>query len=620
MKKKILLLACLILLAFPLLTKNVFAADKEFSTSYNVNYDVGVDGSTQVTEKISIKNLTDQYYPSNFSLTVGSTTLSEISASDSSGNMEVKVDKVDTRTSMAIKFNGQVVGLDKSQDFTLKYKSSDFAQSIGKTWEVNLPKIPDSSNIKDYNLTLSVPTSFGDPTSISPQPKSQSQRYDKYVFTFNKAQLEKNGVSINFGTNQFFSFNIKYTLDNTSLFPAVTSVTLPPDTQYQDIAINNISPEPENVTVDEDGNYLAWYRLNKRSNLNIAVSGLAKLYINPKDNKIPQLTSQQKDALLKSDKYWEKENPQISSSLAVIFKNGRPPADRDKARLIYDYIVSTLKYNTSRLNNNNIERLGAVTAINNPDSAVCMEFTDLFVALARAEGIPARELDGYAYSQNKNLRPLSLSRDLLHAWPEYYDENKGWVMIDPTWENTSGGVDYFNKFDLNHLVLAKKGVSSTTPYISDDVQVAISSEEFLPSPELSIDIDMPDIIWAGLPYTISIKAKNNGSSLYPSKKLSINTQKIGILGSSDIDLGVIPPHGSINNLFQSRTVFNFDTYQDQVVVTVDGQKYTKNVTIKPIFYFAPFPYILIGVGVFLGGLYFGILSLHLFKKPHKNPV
>ena len=59
-----------------------------------------------------------------------------------------------------------------------------------------------------------------------------------------------------------------------------------------------------------------------------------------------------------------------------------------------------------------------------------MEFTDLFVAIARAAGIPARESVGYAYTTNSRLRPLSLVTDVLHAWPEYYDADKKiWVHL-----------------------------------------------------------------------------------------------------------------------------------------------------------------------------------------------
>jgi hypothetical protein len=109
--------------------------------------------------------------------------------------------------------------------------------------------------------------------------------------------------------------------------------------------------------------------------------------------------------------------------------------------------------------------MGAVAALQNPDQAICMEFTDLFIAIARAAGIPAREIDGYAYTENPQLQPLGLVADVLHAWPEYYDKDKGiWIPIDPTWASTSGGIDYFDKLDLRHFAFVVHGESSTTPY------------------------------------------------------------------------------------------------------------------------------------------------------------
>jgi len=95
----------------------------------------------------------------------------------------------------------------------------------------------------------------------------------------------------------------------------------------------------------------------------------------------------------------------------------------------------------------------------------CMEFTDTFIALARSMGIPAREINGYAYSKDPEKNPINISineGDRLHAWPEFYDPNFGWVQIDPTWGNTSG-IDYFSKLDLNHIVLVTKGIDSKYP-------------------------------------------------------------------------------------------------------------------------------------------------------------
>ena len=35
--------------------------------------------------------------------------------------------------------------------------------------------------------------------------------------------------------------------------------------------------------------------------------------------------------------------------------------------------------------------------------------------------------------------------------------------VDPTWGDTTGGVDYYNFFDLNHIVFAYNGKSSEQP-------------------------------------------------------------------------------------------------------------------------------------------------------------
>jgi len=96
-----------------------------------------------------------------------------------------------------------------------------------------------------------------------------------------------------------------------------------------------------------------------------------------------------------------------------------------------------------------------------------MEFTDMFIAIARAAGIPTREVQGYAYTQNERLRPLSLtleSGDILHAWPEYWDNERGWIQVDPTWGSTSGGLDFFNKLDFNHITFVQRGLSPISPY------------------------------------------------------------------------------------------------------------------------------------------------------------
>lgn len=56
---------------------------------------------------------------------------------------------------------------------------------------------------------------------------------------------------------------------------------------------------------------------------------------------------------------------------------------------------------------------------------VCVEFSNLMVAMLRSKGIPARYVSGYAYSTK--------DRKLIgHAWLEVLADS-GWVGFDPTW-------------------------------------------------------------------------------------------------------------------------------------------------------------------------------------------
>jgi transglutaminase-like putative cysteine protease len=617
MFKRILLTLCFLLTV--IFAPN--AAASEFATSYDVLYDVGEDGVTTVTEKVTLKNLTSEYYADQFKLTIGASAISDIRASDAGGALEVKEEKKENITSLRIKFNQQIAGLGKTLPWTISFKSKDFAEKIGKVWEVRVPKISSGTNLETYNLTLAVPRSFGPPSIISPTPKNQTTSESKIFFTFDKEALASTGLSATFGTHQLFDFDLTYHLQNNNLTPANINIALPPDTSYQDVIYQRIEPVPVNVTLDKDGNYLAWYRLNRGEKKDVKVIGSAKLYSNSKV-KDPFLDQSLRKKYTESNKYWEKENPEITAKLAEIL-DGTPADSTEKARVIFQFVVENLKYDSGRLKKN-IERLGAVTALNNPASAVCMEFTDLFIALARAAGIPARELNGFAYTTNTTLRPLSMNKDILHAWPEYWDDRRGWVMVDPTWGNTTGGVDYFSKLDLNHFVFVIKGFSSSEPLAagsykyqnqdSKDVRINLSDTDFLGKPQLDVRIEAPETLLAGFPGSITIKVLNTGNALYPSMPLAVNTGRIVVFDPKLKDLGPIPPFGFAEFKFNIRTKSLLDLFDDQIQAAVGGQKFTKEIKVKPLVIFQTVP-LMIGVVIaFMVLVYFTVLGGHFFRR------
>jgi len=85
---------------------------------------------------------------------------------------------------------------------------------------------------------------------------------------------------------------------------------------------------------------------------------------------------------------------------------------------------------------------GALNAIRTGEGN-CEDYTDLFVAAARAVGIPARWKSGYLYLPKEYNAPPYIREDgslditlMRHTWPEIYLPEIGWVVLDPTYTYT----------------------------------------------------------------------------------------------------------------------------------------------------------------------------------------
>lgn len=61
----------------------------------------------------------------------------------------------------------------------------------------------------------------------------------------------------------------------------------------------------------------------------------------------------------------------------------------------------------------------------------CTYYATAFVLLARAEGIPARYVQGYCVPMYGTKQKVVLS-SMAHAWPEVYIKDIGWVVFEPT--------------------------------------------------------------------------------------------------------------------------------------------------------------------------------------------
>ena len=523
------------LFVYLFITTSCVYAVGEFQEDYDVHYAISPNGTTIVTQNVSLTNKQTNLYPQKYSILIDSTNIRNIIAYDTKGMISAEITQTDGKTKIILPFNEKVAGIGKSLKFTLRYENTDIAQKNGSIWEVNIPGVAEDSDLASYIVTLNVPPSFGANSYMTPPPALGSR--------WTKEQMVQGGISAAYGTVQHFDATLSYYLENTSLGSKILEVALPSDTGYQTVTIHHIEPLPKTVTVDGDGNWMAQFELASASTLNVQATISVAISLFPRQDYTDPLPDP--TVYTKPLKYWESHN----SSIQALAKKYTTP------REIYQYVVGALTYDYNRVNQSAI-RKGAVQSLFNTTNSVCMEFTDLFIAIARAAGIPARQNVGYAYTTNARLRPLSLSTDVLHAWPEYYDAKRSiWIPVDPTWANTTGGVNYFDKLDFNHITFSKYGLESDYPYPagfykkSGDTgkDITITFSETLPRPretDVVISYSFAKNVTAGLPAKGTVKITNRSGVALPPTPISIQSAPFDIAVSEQ--LPVIPPFGTIS--------------------------------------------------------------------------
>jgi hypothetical protein len=576
-------------------------ASAEFETSYNVRYQVQTDGRVNVNQDISLTNKLSSVYATQYALTLQSGQIENIKASDGEGPLKIEVNKTDEITVINLTFNQQVVGTGKTLNFNLSYDNLDLAHKNGQVWEVFVPKMANPQEIDNFVLWLAVPTSFGNPAFINPEPIERKTEENFNYYRFSKNQLAIAGVSAAFGQFQIFDFILNYHLENPNLIPGETEISFPPDTAFQQVSYQKITPSPVNIRVDADGNWLGKYRLGPNEKLNITAEGKVKIFAQPQEKFLAPTDENLRQNLL-SQKYWEVDNPIIQAKAK----------DLKTPRVIYDFVVKTLDYDFSRVKEG-VERKGAIQALNEPKNSICMEFTDLFIALARAAGIPAREIEGFAYTTNVKLKPLSLVADVLHSWPEYWDEKRQiWVPVDPTWEKTTGGINFFDKTDLNHFVFAIHGESSLQPFpagsykspssIGKDVQVVFGHYEQEGNPKLEVEFKLPKKIFAWFGGEGEIRVKNSGQQAFYKLKLTFEAEKLNLISPAikKVQLAVLPPFGSQQILLKIKPADWWSFGKGTLSIMANNQEFKTTIKIGSVFWQLILP--LVGIILAIGFL------------------
>jgi hypothetical protein len=128
------------------------------------------------------------------------------------------------------------------------------------------------------------------------------------------------------------------------------------------------------------------------------------------------LTTRKADRrLLAATEFWPSDDPVIVAGARKITR-GKETAE-DKVQAILEWLAP----------NKNVKFGGPITGsrwgvkkVIQQRFGQCWDFSDCFITLCRASGVPCRQVGGWLYGTSG------------HIWAEYLDGDNGWKQVDPT--------------------------------------------------------------------------------------------------------------------------------------------------------------------------------------------
>ncbi|MDA3854719.1 MAG: transglutaminase-like domain-containing protein [Candidatus Woesearchaeota archaeon] len=218
--------------------------------------------------------------------------------------------------------------------------------------------------------------------------------------------------------------------------------------EYQIVKNINFSKEPEKITEDIIGNKFAHYTIEQVDpfssiNFTINISLLMKATdFNIQKDDIKNYDEDVNKFILESSMINYRE-PEIQNIANIISQNSSNIVDI--AWNSYEWVIDNINYQQIAGEND------ALTTLKNREGGSA-ELGNLYVALLRANGIPARRVSGWG--KNFQLGEEYHLAKFAHGWAEFYLPDYGWVPVDPTWGQNKK-FDYFAKTYPSHIVMTK---------------------------------------------------------------------------------------------------------------------------------------------------------------------
>jgi len=318
-----------------------------------------------------------------------------------------------------------------------------------------------------YNTYVSVNNTLPGLNFVVPDATEtqNTKTYTKFFFTYKS--LLNQYIWIQIGRQQYYKFSIIQDVTGTESsntgytneYKLIVPRSVDEPSIYQRVYYSSITPAPKYAETDIDGNLILAFDFPTNYTGQISIQGYAEVGRNnsvtidaSNSGNITDNTISNMGNYLKQAAYWEVNDSKIQTTAHQVIGNERNIFNISKD--LYTFIVNRIDYSTVKRFGLN-ERQGALATLNG-GAAVCMEYSDLFLALARADGLPARAVFGYSYDSK-----LKNTDQEAHQWDEVFMPGLGkWVSIDVTWGESGMKMTEGN---LNHFFTHMASVDPNTP-------------------------------------------------------------------------------------------------------------------------------------------------------------
>lgn len=233
-------------------------------------------------------------------------------------------------------------------------------------------------------------------------------------------------------------FLLEYTVKVLRETPNIELTVAIPKTieNRQDVKDIMFTQEPERVFDVGWGRYAVFQLERLAEDCVIGISGSVDLFkydFSTAEEESGETEDEVPEIYLMPEKHIESDSSAVQKAASEI----EGEEDVDIVRNVFNYVLEKMTYTTY-----NPHDVGAEKAIASWEGD-CTEYSDIFVAICRAKGIPARFIEGYCVNPASSIHK--------HNWVEAYMRDYGWVPFDLTFAD-SGHASFENTPPQNIIV------------------------------------------------------------------------------------------------------------------------------------------------------------------------